>query len=134
MVKLWLMCPYKVLDLVRPAGMVTVRRRVLVDGRSVTSTVTVWLVVPVLAIVTRSPTASISESGALPSGITFTDNHDGTATLAGTPAAGTGATYPLTLTASNGVSPKYFRDTRAFAQSPLGYGHDPHHWKSTRPG
>ena len=37
--------------------------------------------------------------------MTFVDNGDGTATLAGTPAAGTGGTYPLTITAANGVSP-----------------------------
>ena len=37
--------------------------------------------------------------------MTFTDNGDGTATLAGTPAAGTGGTYPLTITAANGTAP-----------------------------
>ncbi|HEY3523466.1 MAG TPA: Ig-like domain-containing protein [Candidatus Limnocylindrales bacterium] len=51
------------------------------------------------------PTPALSESGTLPSGVTFTDNGDGTATVAGTPAAGTGGDYPLTLTAANGVSP-----------------------------
>ena len=51
------------------------------------------------------PTPSLSESGALPSGVSFTDNGDGTATLSGTPADGTGGTYPLTITASNGISP-----------------------------
>ena len=51
------------------------------------------------------PTVStITKTGTLPSGLTFTDNGNGTATLAGTPAAGTGGTYPLTLTATNGVS------------------------------
>jgi len=55
---------------------------------------------------TGFPTASITlPPGALPSGVAFTDNGDGTATLAGTPAAGTGGTYTLTLTAGNGVSP-----------------------------
>jgi len=43
---------------------------------------------------------SIDESGALPDGVTFHDNGDGTATLAGTPAAGTGGSYPLTITAT----------------------------------
>jgi hypothetical protein len=47
----------------------------------------------------------LTETGALPSGVTFTDNGDGTATLAGTPAAGSGGSYPLTLTATNGVAP-----------------------------
>ncbi len=54
---------------------------------------------------TGAPVAALSESGALPSGVSFTDNGDGTATLAGTPAAGTGGTYALTITASNGVAP-----------------------------
>ncbi|GAB3399753.1 hypothetical protein GCM10027515_06600 [Schumannella luteola] len=52
---------------------------------------------------TGSPTPVLTESGALPSGVTFVDNGDGTATLAGTPAAGTGGQYQLTITASNGV-------------------------------
>jgi hypothetical protein len=50
------------------------------------------------------PVNAISESGSLPSGLTFTDNHDGTATIAGTPAAAAGANYPLTITAHNGVA------------------------------
>ena len=54
---------------------------------------------------TGSPTAKITESGALPSGVTLTDNGNGTATLAGTPASGAAGSYPLTITASNGVSP-----------------------------
>jgi hypothetical protein len=54
---------------------------------------------------TGAPVAALSEAGTLPSGVTFTDNGDGTATLAGTPAAGTGGTYPITITASNGVAP-----------------------------
>ncbi len=50
-----------------------------------------------------SPTPTLSETGALPSGVTFVDNGDGTATLAGTPAVGTGASYSLTLKATNVV-------------------------------
>ena len=46
---------------------------------------------------------TLSESGALPDGVTFTDNGNGTATLAGTPAAGTGNDYDITITASDGV-------------------------------
>jgi hypothetical protein len=49
-----------------------------------------------------TPTPSLHESGALPSAVTFVDNGNGTATLSGTPAPGTGGTYPLTITASNG--------------------------------
>jgi large repetitive protein len=54
---------------------------------------------------TGFPTSALSETGSLPSGVTFTDNGNGTATLAGTPAAGTSGVYPLTIGASNNVSP-----------------------------
>ena len=54
---------------------------------------------------TGSPTPSLSEIGALPGGVTFTDNHNGTATLAGTPKPLTAGTYVIPITASNGVSP-----------------------------
>jgi LPXTG-site transpeptidase (sortase) family protein len=50
-------------------------------------------------------TMTISLVGSLPSGVTFTDNGDGTAVLSGTPALGTNGTYPLSLTANNGVNP-----------------------------
>jgi streptogramin lyase len=53
---------------------------------------------------TGSPTPAVTESGALPSGVTFTDNTDGTASLAGTLQAGSAGTYPITITASNGPS------------------------------
>jgi large repetitive protein len=52
-----------------------------------------------------SPVAALSYTGALPTGVTFTDNGNGTATIAGTPAAGTGGSYPIVITANNGVSP-----------------------------
>ena len=52
-----------------------------------------------------SPTSALSESGALPSGLSFTDNGNGTASLSGTPAAGSAGSYPITLTAANGVGP-----------------------------
>src|SRR5262249_6046843 len=54
---------------------------------------------------TGDPTLVFTESGTLPSGVSFTDNHDGTATLAGTPAVGAGGIYLVTLTASNGFPP-----------------------------
>ena len=54
---------------------------------------------------TGVPGCTLSETGSLPSGVTFTDNGDGTATLSGTPDAGTGDPYPFTITATNGVSP-----------------------------
>src|SRR5271157_798032 len=54
---------------------------------------------------TGYPTAAITETGSLPTGVTFTDNANGTATLAGTPQEGTAGTYSLTLTAANSISP-----------------------------
>ncbi len=50
-------------------------------------------------------TVALTETGTLPAGVSFTDNSDGTAILSGTPAAGTGGSYTLTITASNGVAP-----------------------------
>ncbi len=49
---------------------------------------------------TGSPTPTLSESGTLPSGVTFNTS---TGVLSGTPATGTGGTYNLVFTASNGV-------------------------------
>ena len=52
-----------------------------------------------------NPAPALAQSGALPSGVSFHDNGNGTATLAGTPAAlgtpGSSRAYPLTLTATN---------------------------------
>ncbi|MCI0157190.1 LPXTG cell wall anchor domain-containing protein [Leifsonia shinshuensis] len=45
----------------------------------------------------------ITLAGTLPSGLTFTDNGNGTATIAGTPAAGAGGIVTVTLNAANGV-------------------------------
>ncbi len=50
---------------------------------------------------TGYPTPSLSETGALPGGVTFTDNHNGTATLSGTPSAN--GVFSLSITASNGI-------------------------------
>jgi hypothetical protein len=49
--------------------------------------------------------ATISSTGTPPADVTFADNGDGTATLSGTPAVGSGGVYVLTLGASNGTSP-----------------------------
>ncbi len=50
-----------------------------------------------------SPTPALTETGALPAGLAFTDNGNGTATLAGTPAATAGGAYPITITATNSL-------------------------------
>ena len=52
---------------------------------------------------TGSPAPSLTETGALPSGVTFKDNGNGTATLSGAPATGTAGSYALTFKAHNGV-------------------------------
>ena len=60
---------------------------------------------------TGSPISAITETGALPSGLSFVDNANGTATITGTPAAGTGGSYPITIKANNTVAPA---DTQNF--------------------
>jgi hypothetical protein len=69
--------------------------------------------------VTGTPTPSLSETGALPSGVTFVDNGNGTATLSGTPAASTGGTYQITINAKNsvGTTPQTF--TLTVDQAPV---------------
>jgi streptogramin lyase len=56
---------------------------------------------------TGSPAPTLSESGfdVLPAGLTFTDNGNGTATLGGSPAAGSGGSYTLHFAAHNGAGP-----------------------------
>ena len=49
------------------------------------------------------PVPTITTGSALPAGVTLSDHHDGTAVLAGTPGPAAGGTYPITLTATNGV-------------------------------
>jgi Ca2+-binding RTX toxin-like protein len=59
---------------------------------------------------TGTPSPTLMETGALPTGVMFHDNGNGTATLAGTPAAGSMPSYALTITASNGISPNAVQD------------------------
>ena len=54
---------------------------------------------------TGLPLPALAENGALPAGIAFTDNGDGTASLAGTPAMESGGAYLVTIRASNGTLP-----------------------------
>jgi prepilin-type N-terminal cleavage/methylation domain-containing protein len=53
---------------------------------------------------TGAPAPTLSVGSGVPSGVTFTNNGNGTATLSGTPTASNG-TYTFTITASNGVNP-----------------------------
>jgi PKD repeat protein len=48
---------------------------------------------------TGTPTSALSETGALPQGLNWVNNGDGTATISGVPA--TAGSYPLTITATN---------------------------------
>ena len=66
---------------------------------------------------TGYPAPALAGSGPLPAGLTFTDNGDGTATIAGTPAARSGGRYPVTITATNtgGIATRRF--TIVVAQS-----------------
>ena len=50
-----------------------------------------------------TPPPALTAAGALPAGVTFVDHGNGTATLSGTPRAGTAGTYALTFTAANAI-------------------------------
>ena len=50
---------------------------------------------------TGAPAPALAEAGALPQGLTWVDNGNGTATLAGTPGVDQGGVYKLTITATN---------------------------------
>ena len=52
---------------------------------------------------TGYPTPALSEAGTLPSGVSFVAHPNGTAMLEGNPAGGTAGSYPITLSADNGV-------------------------------
>jgi large repetitive protein len=72
------------------------------------ATFTVGVLSPTFTVTTTgnpTPSLTISPTTPLPSGLNFVDNGDGTATMNGTPAAGTGRSHVLLITATNGVSP-----------------------------
>ena len=60
---------------------------------------------------TGYPAPVLAESGLLPGGLTFTDNGNGTAVIAGTPAAGSRGCYRITITATNasGTATRHFK-------------------------
>jgi len=68
---------------------------------------------------TGSPTPALTVAGALPAGLTFADQGNGTALISGTGAAGTGGSYPITVTATStaGTSTQSFTLTTAEAPS-----------------
>jgi Bacterial Ig-like domain (group 3)/Putative Ig domain len=77
----------------QPPAITSARTTTATRGRAMTFTVTT----------TGYPKATITETGTLPNGLSFTANANGTATISGTPAAGTNRKYALTIMATNGV-------------------------------
>ena len=63
---------------------------------------------------TGYPAPSYSATGALPAGVTFSS----AGTLSGTPAAGTGGSYSLTITASNGVGSNSIQNFTLYIDQP----------------
>ena len=53
------------------------------------------------------PAPKLTKSGALPAGVAFTDNGDGSATIAGTPTNGAVGVYTITLTANASFDDAY---------------------------
>jgi hypothetical protein len=81
---------------------------------------TVGLAGSFTVMATGSPTRpSLSQVGA-PGWVTFSDNGDGTATLSGTPSAGTEGSYPFTITAANTVSPNATQNFTLIVKPPPG--------------
>lgn len=66
-----------------------------------------------------TPPLTLSKTGDLPAGVSFTDNGDGTATIAGTPGSGTVGDWPITITAANSVGPDATQSFNLFVESPL---------------
>jgi alpha-tubulin suppressor-like RCC1 family protein len=66
-----------------------------------TTTFTVDLPGTFTVITTGAPVSALGHTGRLPTGVTFVAHANGTATLAGTPAPGTGGIYDLTFSAAN---------------------------------
>lgn len=87
-------------------------------------TLTVGLFATFTITTTGFPGAAITLTGALPNGVTFANNGDGSATLIGQPAAGTVGSYPLTLNASNmfGSSAPQLFTLKVQASTPLAQG------------
>ena len=49
------------------------------------------------------PISTLTESGALPKAVKFTDNGNGTGTLSGSPMKGTAGNYTIAFSANNGI-------------------------------
>src|SRR5437773_4071246 len=67
---------------------------------------------------TGVPTATLSLTGTQPSWLSFIDNTDGTATLAGIPDPGSNPSYTFSVTATNGVAPDAMQSFTLFVVNP----------------
>ena len=72
----------------------------------------------VISTAASPPVTAITLTGTLPAGVTFTDNGNGTATLAGTPTAGPGGPYALIFSATNGVGAPVTQASRSACSRP----------------
>ncbi len=70
---------------------------------------------------TGFPTPSISTSTMLPTGLTLVDGGHGSATLASTAATPAG-TYPIAISAANGVGPAFIQNFTLTVQAPPAFG------------
>ena len=84
-----------------PAGVLAATPPTITSAAGTTFTVGVAGVFSVTT--TGTPNPSITKFGSLPTGVTLVDNHNGTATLFGTPASGSNSSYSITILALNGV-------------------------------
>ena len=78
---------------------------------------------------TGYPIPSLGYAGALPDGVVLSDNGDGTATLSGTPAAGTGGVYPITVQATNAAGFSIWSFTLEVNQPPAIAGDASARWE-----
>jgi len=80
-------------------------------------------------ITSAAPLAAISETGALPPGVTLVDNHDGTATLSGNPDIADGGIFHFTLRATNGIGAPATQDfvltVRPWSPTIINFAGDP---------
>src|SRR5438105_286439 len=84
------------LTITRPPRITSVNNATFVVGTAKTFTITTKNTVP---------KSTLSFTGTLPGGVTFTPLSNGTATLSGTPVVGSKGVYFLTITAANGTLP-----------------------------
>ena len=84
--------------------MLTVDERAAITSGG-SATFAVGTSIPFTVTATGFPTPTLLRSGTLPTGVTFVDNHNGSGTLSGTPAVGSGRSYSITLTATSSGTP-----------------------------